>query len=430
MGLSLRTNFRWTLAGNVVNAGCWWGVVSLLAKLDGAEVVGQVQLGLAIVLPVTSFAMLQLRSILATDAHREFAFSDYFGLRVLSTAAALVAVAAIVLIRRDPAQTTLVIALIAAVKGVECISEVIRGLFQQQERMDWCGVSLMLRGAIALVVTAGLRWLTGSTVLALGGMIAVWGAVLFGYDLPRARRLLSGTGDASSPGSAVAPSFAPPVMWSLFVRAAPLGLVIMLGSLSTQVPRYILESRHSEAMLGYFGAMTYPIALGTMVISALGQTASPRLSRHYVDDRRAYRRLMAQLFGLGLVLGGAMIVSAAVFGRWLLRVIYRPEFAEFHTEFVLLALGGAIAFLASFCGYGLTAARVFKPQSAAAGLSCVVATVVALRLIPEWGVRGAAWAAVTSSLVTLGYFGLLLRRAMSAPAPAEAAGMEAPVLDE
>ncbi|NLE39325.1 MAG: hypothetical protein GX621_14995, partial [Pirellulaceae bacterium] len=31
--LSLRRNFSWTLAGNLVNAACQWGVIVVLAKL-------------------------------------------------------------------------------------------------------------------------------------------------------------------------------------------------------------------------------------------------------------------------------------------------------------------------------------------------------------------------------------------------------------
>ena len=46
--LSLRANFIWALAGNLVFAACQWGALSMLAKLSDATTVGRFSLGLAI----------------------------------------------------------------------------------------------------------------------------------------------------------------------------------------------------------------------------------------------------------------------------------------------------------------------------------------------------------------------------------------------
>ena len=46
--LSLRTNFSWMIVGNVVYAGCQWGMLSMMAKLGTPTMVGQFVLALAI----------------------------------------------------------------------------------------------------------------------------------------------------------------------------------------------------------------------------------------------------------------------------------------------------------------------------------------------------------------------------------------------
>src|SRR5690606_40180926 len=66
--LSLRVNFSWTLAGNIVYAGCQWAMLVVLARLGRAEMVGQFALGLAITGPVLMCTNLNLRSVPATDA--------------------------------------------------------------------------------------------------------------------------------------------------------------------------------------------------------------------------------------------------------------------------------------------------------------------------------------------------------------------------
>ena len=78
IGLSLRKNFSWTFAGNVVYALSQWGMLTVLAKLGSPEMVGRFALGLSITAPIVMFTNLQLRQIQATDARGEYRFGDYF----------------------------------------------------------------------------------------------------------------------------------------------------------------------------------------------------------------------------------------------------------------------------------------------------------------------------------------------------------------
>ena len=75
---TLRANFSWTLAGNVFYGACQWGMLSALAKLGNASIVGEFTLGLAISSPIFVFTNLQLRSVQATDTQLECRFADYF----------------------------------------------------------------------------------------------------------------------------------------------------------------------------------------------------------------------------------------------------------------------------------------------------------------------------------------------------------------
>src|SRR5258708_4046458 len=94
--LTLRTNFLWTLSGNVVYAGCQWGMLVVLAKLSTPQLVGEFALALAITAPIVLGAGLSLRSVQATDAASEYAFGDYLLVRLLTTIAAGVVIVGIV----------------------------------------------------------------------------------------------------------------------------------------------------------------------------------------------------------------------------------------------------------------------------------------------------------------------------------------------
>ncbi|UCC65154.1 MAG: oligosaccharide flippase family protein, partial [Anaerolineae bacterium] len=143
VALSLRANFSWTLVGNVVYAACQWGMLVVLAKLGSPEMVGQFALGLAITVPIMAFATLKTRLVQATDAKGEYQFGDYFGLRLITTAMALLVVAGVVLVSGYRRETALVILALGIAKAFESISDVFYGLLQQRERMDRVAKSLL-----------------------------------------------------------------------------------------------------------------------------------------------------------------------------------------------------------------------------------------------------------------------------------------------
>ena len=103
--ISLRQNFYWTFAGNVIYAASSWAILIVLAKLGTPEIVGHFTLGLAVTAPIIMFTNLALRAVQSTDAHREYTFSDYLALRLLMTTMAVLLIAGIAVLHDGREQT-------------------------------------------------------------------------------------------------------------------------------------------------------------------------------------------------------------------------------------------------------------------------------------------------------------------------------------
>ena len=74
--LSLRKNFVWGLAGNVIYAGSQWLMLAVLARLTSPVVVGRYALGLAIGTPIFLFTNLNLARVQATDARGQYSLIE------------------------------------------------------------------------------------------------------------------------------------------------------------------------------------------------------------------------------------------------------------------------------------------------------------------------------------------------------------------
>ena len=396
--LSLASSFRWTLTGNIVNAACQWGMLSVLARLGNAEAVGQFVLGLSIAAPILALTMLQLRNVQVTDVRETYSFADYFGARIFWTLIGVLAIVICAMVASDDRSTFWVVVLVGLMKAVDSVSDIVRGLFQHRERMDLSSVSLMIKGPASLLALTAAVWVTGSIVVASAAIAIVWAASFATYDLMLAHRLL--TTMLSGPGVSgrVRPLFRLGVLGRLTWTALPLGIVMAVISLQVNIPRYVLQSHAGSALLGYFGAIVYPMMAGMMVTTAMGQSASTRLARYYAEDPKAFVRLLGKLSAISATMALVLIAGTYVLGERVLWLLYGQEYAAYHREFLVVSVALGIQLVGSCWGYGLTAARCFRVQVGLTAISCAATAVAAFVLIPGHGVMGAALSVLVTSV--------------------------------
>lgn len=387
---SLAHSFSWAVAGNIVYAGSLWAMLILIARLDDARMVGGFALGMAVAGPLFMLTNLQLRALLATDARGEFAFPEYLGLRLFSTAAA-VAIVALVGAAFGYADVAGVVLAVAAIKAFEAMTDVVYGLWQRHDRLDLVTKSLMLRGAGAVAVLWAVLAATGSTVAGLLAVAALWAAVLLLRDLPVARSF-----------DRVTPSFRAGPLSALARLSLPVGIVTALGALTYNVPRYFVEHSLGTTALGYFAAVSYAGVAGLTFVNAIGDSASGRLGRAFSGgDRDECRRLVARLASAGAVLGAAGTVVVALFGEEILRLLYGPRYAAFAGAFLLTMVAAGMTYVGTLLGYALTAARRLKVQPVLSAAVVVTTAAVCAVAVPDRGVSGAAWGLVAGSAVYL-----------------------------
>jgi len=421
--LSLRANFSWTFVGNVVYAACQWAMLVVLAKLGSPEVVGQFAIGLAITAPVIMLTNLQLRGVQATDARHEYAFGDYLGLRLAVTPLALLVIAGITLASGYSGQTALVILFVGLAKVFESISDVFYGLLQQHEQMDRIAISMLIKGPLSLVALAFAIVLTGNIVWGTVALAAAWAFRLFTYDIPSGAAILRTVHGEGDENASIRPRWDRRRMLRLTWLALPLGFVMMLGSLMTNIPRYFIERFEGTHALGIFAAMAYIVIAGTTIVDALGQAVSPRLARQYAaGEMGAFRALIAKVLGISALLAAGGILSSLIVGRQVLTLLYRPEYAEHLDIFIWVIAAAGIGYLASVCGYAMTAARQFTIQVPIYVLSIAVVTIACALLVPGHGLLGAAWAIFVMFTMQLPFKGLailytLRKRAALIPDP-------------
>jgi O-antigen/teichoic acid export membrane protein len=405
---TLRTNFLWNAAGSAVFALCQWGILVVFAKLGSPALVGQLVYGLALTAPLFVVAGLQLRSIQATDADNRYTLGKYLGSRVLTTVAAVIVTVVVSAVMWAAGnQSALIILLWGLSKAVDSGSDALYGFFQQSERMDYVGVSLILRGLVAVAGVAVLFRASHSAPLALAGLVVGWGVVFILFDIPVARFMLRQRKQSANTSGTMAETLRPVLnrrqLTPLCLEAAPLGVVVFLLAIQAQIPRYVVAGLLHNHELGLFSAAAYLTFIGSMLVNALGAPACVRLAKHHVTgEGSAFRKLMAKLLLVAAALGVAGILVSAFAGARILAFLYTNEYSRMAGVLTMLCAGSALSYVASFLGYGMTAMRRYRIQVPIVLCVVLITLLSCYWLTIRYGLMGTALG------ILVGNFGQLL----------------------
>jgi O-antigen/teichoic acid export membrane protein len=397
--LSFASNFLWYLAGTGVYFVSQWAMVTVLAKFGSVKMVGEFSLATAVCAPVIVLTSLSLRGVLATDAIGEYPFSVYLRVRILSVIVAMTVIVSIATLAGYGFETAVIIVLVGIAKSVESISDIVYGLFQQNERMDIVAKSMLMKGpaslaalSLAVIVQHNLAW----SVVALVG---VWALLLLIYDIPQATCLISDVNSKPTMIKGLLNSLTQLESFELDRRllwlALPLAVSMALGSLEVNIPRYVIERQMDLKNLGYFSAMSYLTFVNSALVGALAQAATPKLAIYSNNqNRKAFVRLLFQLLAVGLFLGLAGVLLAHFLGAWLLAFLYTPEYAFSPGTLVWLMVANLGMNIFNFLGTAITSMRIFKIQAPIHVLIVLTILFSCVPLVKFYGLEGAAMSIV------------------------------------
>jgi O-antigen/teichoic acid export membrane protein len=392
------------LGGMTMYSASQWLMISLLAHLGGPVPVGQLSLALSIVTPLAILSSLSSRMLLQMDGRSDDeVFRDYWHLRLATTVLFFVAVFGVLLWRKDDASFTLSILIVAVFRGVENLSDVLCGLAQNRDNQSVLSLSLSFRG-LGTIVPFGIVYLLTKSLPAALASVAVSWAFVFLNDWRLTRHW---HGDLST----IAHRQVAGLAW----RSLPIGVSVFLSGFGIVAPRLVLESHTGVEALGVFSALTYTITLGNLFVGAISNSMLRDVASYWqAGNTKAFFNVIAKSTILLTVMCVIGVILAALFGKWILLVLYGPKFAAYTTLFTVVAIAASFVLLAGLWGYMVvgTNSAYFQLWSNVAIVGVALASSYAL--IPKFGIWGAVSVlfviSLTKIILTFANIAYVLRR--------------------
>lgn len=367
--------------------------------------VGKFALASAIVTPVIIFSQMNLRHSLVTDIKQDYHFLDCLYSRLIFTLIALVVILLIAWISQDSTEMLVITAIMGLAKGIESISDIFHARFQQAERMDFIAVSLILKGCINIIFFAALAWVFRDLFWPMLSMAVIWGIILCAYDIPKYKKI-------SKPSESY--SWKKGVFARLFRTTLPLSLNSLFGSLSSNVPRYLLEFFGSKESIGMFTIATAPLNFITLLQTSLMQTVLHRLAVYYQkNDHENFEKLSHKTLLILLSISGGFTLLFVFAGRQIIELLFSSEYVSVAPVLVIMSISTIFTALAIYFVFPILVGRRFK-EFATASLTLLCSQfVISLYLIKHYGVIGAGIAELAKTILSIFINYFYARRALA-----------------
>lgn len=403
---SLSAGFQWILAGSVSSAAANWGVIVLLARFGSPETLGAYALGLSMASVAYALSGLELRTLQVTQQSEDPAFSDYFGLRVVTSLAALAVLS--LLAGRESTFTAWAVMAVSAGRAFDAVSDIFYARFQVVNRLDRISISQILRATLSLLFLSVALFLSLAPLVTIAAVPVASLCVFALYDVPGIVRhgVPGALRFAYVPGQAAA-----------LVRAGlPFAVISMMVAAIAAMPRLTIARESGPADVAVVAALSYLAIAPNLLVTALGQAGMRSLATSFAaGERRAALAGATRLLVMSAALGGAALGAALLGGRQILQVIYGARYAGYEWELTLFLGSGAVSYLNAGLGYCLSSARITAPQIPMMATVCAVTFVACTILIRHWGVAGAAAGQAAGMLVQFTWSAAVFARRFRAP---------------
>ncbi len=376
--------------------------VMLAKRLVGEEAGAKFYMAFTTGQMLLTIGYFEIRPFQVTDVKQQYKAKEYFGFRVISSAAMLACAVVVGIVyvvngKADAAGFMLIITM-CILKMFDGIADVFEGEFQRNDRIDISGMSMAFRTIAIMAVFSIIAWVTrniyaASAVAAVTGLA---GAAVVAVVWSRGFEPLSVSFDREKMKSL----FRSTIL--LFIGSA---MCMWLWNGTKYVVEWTLTDRDTLA----YGIVFMPTMVINLGSSFVFKPMLTTLARHYEQgEYKAFAKLVAVLVATAVGITVVTLGAGAWLGIPVLSWLYDIELAPYKSVMLVLIAAGGFNAVSILFYYALTVMRLQKEIFAGYTITFVVSIIFPIVMVKAMGIAGAGTSyLIVMMLLTVLFGGML-----------------------
>ena len=376
--------------------------VMLAKRLVGEEAGAKFYMAFTTGQMLLTIGYFEIRPFQVTDVKQQYKAKEYFGFRVISSAAMLACAVVVGIVyvvngKADAAGFMLIITM-CILKMFDGVADVFEGEFQRNDRIDISGMSMAFRTIAIMAVFSIIAWVTRN-IYAASAVAAVTG--------------LAGTAVVAVVWSRgfepLSVSFDREKMKSLFRST----ILLFIGSAMCMWlwngTKYVVEWTLTDRDTLAYGIVFMPTMVINLGSSFVFKPMLTTLARHYEQgEYKAFAKLVAVLVATAVGITVVTLGAGAWLGIPVLSWLYDIELAPYKSVMLVLIAAGGFNAVSILFYYALTVMRLQKEIFAGYTITFIVSIILPIVMVKAMGIAGAGTSyLIVMMLLTVLFGGML-----------------------
>lgn len=375
--IQFRKNFIWNLTGTTVNTLTSLLYMIIVTRINGLDQAGVFSFAFSNACVLVVVGMYMGRTYQINDIR--FADQVFIQSRKITCLFMLMISLVMIMIYRYPLEQTIVFLAWILYKMMDAFSDVLYGVLHKNDRLDYVGQSLVLKGILSVVLFVLLDVLFKNILFASLGACAAMLAVtlLWDYRYYRKYRQKEGRWTAAA-------------CMTVLKEGAFVCATTLMSTYLVNASKYAIEAGGTDGEQAVYGILAMPATAMVLAGQYLIQPLLMKVS--YLYRQREGKELVRTVFLMGAALTGVGVIGilcAATIGIPFLNIIYGVELMAYRTDLVIIMCGALAYGCATIMINILTIMERTKIQTAC--FACISAAVLLLSgaAVKAAGIRGA-----------------------------------------
>jgi O-antigen/teichoic acid export membrane protein len=311
--LSISMSMLWNSFGSTVYLGCQWLITVIVVYLSSdLQNAGNLSLAISISNVIYTMAVFNVRTYQISDLEKKYSSREYIGFRIITSAVSIAVCIVFLLVSNFTTHQQQCILLYVFFRTGEAVVDVFSGIQQRGDRMDYVGISFIVRGIVSLTVFILVLRANGDINISILMMCIATYIVIALYDIPRARQF-----------DEVIPSFSRRSMRSMLLECSPLAISLVLFAFIVTFPRQALDQAYGGEMLGIYASVATPTVIVQVATAYILTPLLTSFAKLAMDkDKKGFLALVWKIVLVIAVFTVFMIFFSRLLGEWGLRLLF------------------------------------------------------------------------------------------------------------
>ena len=388
----------WNLISSLFNSGYTAILYFFVGWIIGGNAVGLISIASAYAYQCLSLGVFGVRNVQASDVKKDYMFSDYFYLRILSCTLMYAVLLYYTFFQGYSFDKLSVVFVFGLFKSIEAIEDLYHGEYQRYDRLDIGCILQASRYFISLIVFVVLLFISKNLILAF--LLSTMLTAVLCY-IQNAWIIHEFVNEKKQ--------FVFSKVRKLFFICLPICLGNSVSTYIVNMPKYAIDEIGNDLMQTHYGYLVLPILTINLLSAVIYRPIVNKLSRYYYEGkyRCFFKEMLKQIFIIGtltliIVAGGYLV------GLRLLGLIYGVDLMQYMPAFIVMLIGGGLNTVSAFLVIVLTIQRAQNELLVAHIITLLIGLPLATVFIQHNGVMGAAILYLLLSLCLVLFFGVFV----------------------